>query len=328
MGTTIDLSKWTSSTATDEELQSISQAWHSAFHSSGLVYLTNHGISHLYQKAEEEWQLFCSLEAKEKEKFASEVYCACGYNCVGKEAVALSEDGEHTSAATLPDPVESLENGYSDEFGGAFPQSANGYVRGDALRDACLALYKNIDKNILRPCLSIATKALDMSNGVDLESSWFAAGSGAYQLRLARYVPRVSQDDDSEILYGEHTDYDGFTFLWRNQTNGLEALINNTWLSVPVLESDPDALVINLGDLMEFCTQGVWHSPLHRVVKTRRRTECFTSSDFVSIVFFAGPHPDTKLHPLPSSQIPCVTTSSEVVTAGEHVRSKIAKTAQ
>ena len=29
------------------------------------------------------------------------------------------------------------------------------------------------------------------------------------------------QEYDTEVLYGEQTDYDGLTFLWRNQTNGL-----------------------------------------------------------------------------------------------------------
>ena len=47
----------------------------------------------------------------------------------------------------------------------------------------------------------------------------------------------------------------------------------------------------------------------------------------VSIVFFAGPHADTKLVPLPSPLIPAE-TSQALITAGEHVQNKIAKTAQ
>ena len=29
------------------------------------------------------------------------------------------------------------------------------------------------------------------------------------------------------LSYGEHTDYDGFTFLWRNATNGLQVAVFN-----------------------------------------------------------------------------------------------------
>ena len=327
---TIDLNKWTNPKATDDELQNIAEDWHTAFHGSGLVYLTNHGLSTLYQKAAEEWKLFCSLDTKEKEKFSSTVYGACGYNRVGKEAVALSEENENTSCGNsiLADPVESLENGYSDAFDGAFPRNANGYVRGDTLRNACLELYKALDKNVVRPCLAIATKALGMDDTTDLESYWFSEGQGAYQLRLARYLPRISQNGQSEILYGEHTDYDGLTFLWRNQTNGLEALINHTWCSIPVPKDDPNGLVINLGDLMQFWTHGLWHSPLHRVNKTRFKPNSNSTPDLISIVFFAGPHPDTKLVPLPSSRIPLLTKQKEIITAGEHVQNKIAKTAK
>ena len=326
---TIDLSRWTNPAATEEELQNIAEDWHSAFHSSGLVYLTNHGLGGSYDRAATEWEYFCSMERKEKEKFSSTVYGASGYNSVGKEAVALSEGDENSSSGSvLADPVESLENGYSDAFDDAFPRSANGYVRGDALRDACLDLYKALDKNVVRPCLAIATKALDMDETADLESSWFAEGSGAYQLRLARYIPRVSVDDHSEVLYGEHTDYDGFTFLWRNKSNGLQALIDKKWHNIPVMEDDPDGLVINLGDLMQFWTQGVWHSPLHRVMKTRNRQDSPSTSDLVSIVFFAGPHADTKLLPLPSPRIPPANNTRDIITAGEHVQQKIDKTAQ
>jgi len=324
---TIDLGDWTSPTATEEDRERIAAAWHSAFHSTGLVYLTNHGLSDLYHKAADEWDHFCGMDQEEKEKFSSAVYGACGYNSVGKEAVALSENvNTRGNDPTLADPVESLENGYSSAFYGAFPRSDNGYFRGDALRNTCVGLYKALDKDVIKPCLGIASKALGMKNS-DLESAWFAEGPGAYQLRLARYSPRQPVEDESEVLYGEHTDYDGLTFLWRNQTNGLQALIGGSWTSIPVLASMPDALVINLGDLMQFWTGEVWHSPLHRIIKTSH-TQDTSSSGLVFIVFFAGPHEDTKLLPLPSPLIDHVNSEDAIITAGQHVQGKIARTAQ
>ena len=113
----IDLSVWTKPTATAAELEKIASDWDSAFHSSGLVYLTNHGLGELYHMAADEWSHFCAMQAEEKEKFSTSVYGASGYNSVGREAVALSEaDVEEGSDVVLADPVESLENGYSDGF--------------------------------------------------------------------------------------------------------------------------------------------------------------------------------------------------------------------
>ena len=86
---TIDLSEWTSPTATEEDRERIAATWHSAFHSTGLVYLTNHGLGDLYHKAVHEWEHFCAMDQSEKEKFSSAVYSACGYNSVCKQAVAL-----------------------------------------------------------------------------------------------------------------------------------------------------------------------------------------------------------------------------------------------
>ena len=132
---------------------------------------------------------------------------------------------------------------------------------------------------------------------------------------------------EAGLLYGEHTDYDGLTFLWRNRSNGLQAWLEGQWRDIPLLETDPNALLINLGDLMEFWTCSSWHSPLHRVA--RCPTTEGTQADLVSVVMFAGPHPDTKLSPLLSPLLPSSTSTedSPPITAGQHVRAKIGLTA-
>ena len=60
--------------------------------------------------------------------------------------------------------------------------------------------------------------------------------------------------------------------------------MDSQWYDVPLHDKDHDALLINLGDLMEFWTQGAWHSPLHRVVSMSSEEK----QDLVSIVMFAG----------------------------------------
>ena len=144
---TIDLAKWKMGKI--EDLESISSIWHSAFRTNGLVYLKNHGLSDLYSGVCQEWLRFCSCDQEHKDKFSSPAYGGCGYNKVGKEAVALSE-GDSSEAG--PDPVESLENGYSPECEGAFPRTETGYCHGDRLREVFRELYRSLDTEVIRPC--------------------------------------------------------------------------------------------------------------------------------------------------------------------------------
>ena len=198
-------------------------------------------------------------------------------------------------------------------------RAENGYRHGDKLRDSYQELYSRLDTEVIRPCLEIASRALELESGEGLESVWFRSGPGAYQLRLAHYVPAGG---GGRLLYGEHTDYDGLTFLWRNRSNGLQASCQGHWQDIPLLDSQPDALLINLGDLMEFWTSSSWTSPLHRVVRGAQG-----DLPLVSVVMFAGPHQDTRLAPLASPLLPALNTGTEEITAGQHVRNKIDKTA-
>ena len=174
---------------------------------------------------------------------------------------------------------------------------------------------------MLAPCLALASLALGMEEAV-LAARWLEHGVAANQLRLAKYRPRAGTEP--QLLYGEHTDYDGLTFLWRNRSNGLQVQIGEAWVEVPVLVSEPGALLVNLADLMEVWTRGVWHSPRHRVRRTVLQGQ---EEELLSIVWFTGPHPSTPLLPLPSPLVPRPAEGEEVVTAGDHVLAKIARTA-
>ena len=157
--------------------------------------------------------------------------------------------------------------------------------------------------------------------------------SSTGQLRLARYKP--NGNPGSQVLYAEHTDYNSFTFLWRNRTNGLQAKLNGSWTPIPLLPDHPDALLVNLGDLMEVWTGGVWKSPRHQVLDLKTYFGIFLSQtkslfyqvlrsdqgqgELLSIVWFSGfflekkmilpdcflgPNLETPLLHLPSPMLP------------------------
>ena len=64
----------------------------------------------------------------------------------------------------------------------------------------------------------------------------------------------------------------------------IQAMLGGGWRDIPLLKEDPDALVINLGDLLQFWTGGLWHSPLHRVLK-KVSVNCFKIDQFENRYF-------------------------------------------
>jgi isopenicillin N synthase-like dioxygenase len=106
-------------------------------------------------------------------------------------------------------------------------------------------------------------------------------------MRLIGYAPlpepgQISKEmNDGGISCGEHTDYGCVTFLLQDSTKGALQIRSSTgeWINADPI---PDAFVVNIGDMMEHWTNGLWPSTVHRVI---HRGENFR----VSIPFFYEP---------------------------------------
>jgi hypothetical protein len=106
-------------------------------------------------------------------------------------------------------------------------------------------------------------------------------------MRLIGYAPipkpeQVSEEiTDDSISCGAHTDYGCVTFLLQDSTKGALQVKSTSgeWISVDPI---PGAFVVNIGDMMERWTNGLWRSTIHRVV---HRGEDFR----VSVPFFYEP---------------------------------------
>ena len=136
--------------------------------------------------------------------------------------------------------------------------------------EAALSYFDGATKLMLA-LMTLAELALDLPAGY-FAPSFEKPGT---LLRVAWYPPAAAPEADggeadasaARLRYGAHTDYDGFTILQRaaGEEYGLEMQTRDGWRSVP---SPPDALTVNIGDLLARWTNDRWRATNHRV---RRR---------------------------------------------------------
>ena len=119
-------------------------------------------------------------------------------------------------------------------------------------------------------------------------------GSHSSFLRL-NYYPKcppeiAAEPDNSPFGVNQHTDAGALTLLLQDQQPGLEVFCDGTW---HLVEPMPDALVINIGDIVQVWSNDRYKAGLHRVITNPQR-------DRFSVPFFFNPSYSTNYEPLPT----------------------------
>ncbi|KAB5575832.1 hypothetical protein GE09DRAFT_1169665 [Coniochaeta sp. 2T2.1] len=138
-------------------------------------------------------------------------------------------------------------------------------------------------------------------------------GPSGTTLRLLYYPPLTSTDASaSDVRAGAHSDYGSLTLLFRLRGQaGLEVQTrDNTWAPVPVCppgtEDDPaPPVLVNIGDLLSYWTNGLLRSTVHRVVfPTQQVVDGESAAEpRYSIAFFCHPVGTARLEPVPSERV-------------------------
>ncbi|KAI4368210.1 hypothetical protein MLD38_016794 [Melastoma candidum] len=102
-------------------------------------------------------------------------------------------------------------------------------------------------------------------------------------LRMNRYPSCPMPSDVFGLM--PHTDSDFLTILHQDEVGGLQLVKDGKWISV---KPNPDALIINIGDLFQAWSNNVYKSIEHRVV-TNPEVERFSTA------FFLCPSYDTVI---------------------------------
>ncbi|CAD6594320.1 MAG: hypothetical protein ASARMPRED_009144 [Alectoria sarmentosa] len=172
---------------------------------------------------------------------------------------------------------------------------------------------------------------------------WFSSrhdpsqGSSGSILRLLHYpavkIDEFDLDTTVDIRAGAHSDYGSLTLLFqRASQSGLEILTpRSSWSPVPVhppgTEDDSfPPILVNIGDLMHFWTNGLLKSTVHRVVFPEGE-----SKDRYSIAYFCHPLDHIEIEAVPSDMIQDRKTENrqhrvEKVTAEGYLKKRLAET--
>ncbi|OJJ50971.1 hypothetical protein ASPZODRAFT_126948 [Penicilliopsis zonata CBS 506.65] len=174
-----------------------------------------------------------------------------------------------------------------------------------------------------------------MALGLDIQEDFFTSRHDASNgptgciLRYL-YYPSIfspatsSYKHEIDVRAGAHSDYGSITLLFQRPGQpGLEILTpEGTWAPVPVqpneafsssTSSSPASstettfpfppILVNIGDLLSYWTDGLLRSTVHRVVFPLAEQRSPNPQDRYSIAFFCHPVDATELVPVPSSVV-------------------------
>ena len=127
------------------------------------------------------------------------------------------------------------------------------------------------------------------------------------RLKLNHYPPQDTPTSVRHIGVVPHSDSDAFTILWQDEGDGLEIRnLAGEWIRAP---SIPDTFVINIGNIMQMWTGGLFASTPHRVINAGGR-------DRYSIPVFVYPDHHIGIGALNDQNMP----PADAITCAEYLR--------
>ncbi|XP_062096646.1 protein SRG1-like [Humulus lupulus] len=257
--------------ATKEYTDSEFQILHSACREWGFFQVVNHGISaSLLEKFRAEVENFFKLPYEEKKRLWQQPDNHEGFG----QLFVVSEEqkldwSDMFYITTLPLSLRKTQ------LFEKLPME---------LRNTMEAYSMEV-KKLAMVILEHMAKALKM-DGEEMRDLF---GEGFQSIRMNYYPP--CPEPDLAIGFTPHSDADALTILFQlNDTEGLQIRKEGRWVSVKPL---PNALVVNIGDIMEILSNGMYKSIEHRAIVN-------SSKERLSVATFYSSKLDLELGPAPS----------------------------
>lgn len=169
------------------------------------------------------------------------------------------------------------------------------------------------------PLAQRVLRTLALGLGIDVDFFADQAGDSPDVVRALNYhgIPIDADLAEGQMSLGAHSDYGTCTILYSDPVPGLQILdVELNWREVT---PTPGRFLVNLGDMMAAWTNDRWRSTLHRVVPllgndVRRR----------SMAYFHEANPDAMVAPLEVCIDDEKPARYEPISAGDHLRNKLA----
>ncbi|KAI5670742.1 hypothetical protein M9H77_11106 [Catharanthus roseus] len=237
----------------------------------GIFQLINHGVSSsLVEKLKQEIEEFFNLPIEEKMRYEQEEGDLQGYG----QAFVLSEEqkldwGDMFYLVTLPTYLRRPH---------LFPNLTSPFRE-------TLEEYSSQLKKLAMKILNQMAKAL----GMKVEEMKVLFEEGIQGMRMNYYPP--CPQPEKAIGLCPHSDSTGITILLQlNNVEGLQVRKDPAWLPIIPL---PNAFIINLGDILESVTNGLYKSVEHRATVNKDKER-------LSIATFLSPKLEGDFGPSPS----------------------------
>ncbi|KAH9627367.1 hypothetical protein KSS87_001206 [Heliosperma pusillum] len=210
----------------------------------GFFQVTNHGVdSSLVEKFKVDTQAFFNLPLEEKKKYWQSPSDVEGFG----QIFVMSEE-------------QKLD--WADVF---FLTTLPVHQRRPHLLPLLPLPFRETLENYSSELEKLAQRILEgMAKALKLESQTMKSlfGEGKQTMRM-NYYPSCPQPE-KVIGLTPHSDSVALTILLQlNEIEGLQVMKDGKWVSVKPL---PDAFVVNIGDIMEMMSNGIYRSILHRAV--------------------------------------------------------------
>lgn len=250
----------------------------------GFFVLKDHPVStELLEKAYSLVERLFDLPVEVKKRYSlPEQGFQRGYTPFGKE---------HAKDAPVADLKEFWHVGRELEAGHKYYKEYPENIWPEELaefRSVLSQIYTELDR-----CGDIILEALTVP--LEVEKDYFRklTKDGNSILRLLHYPPLPADRDPRSIRAAAHEDINLITLLVSASASGLELKDRDgKWLAI---ESDPNSIIVDSGDMLARLTNDVIPSTTHRVVNPPD-----ASTSRYSMPFFMHPNPEAVLSCLPS----------------------------
>ncbi|TCN54995.1 isopenicillin N synthase-like dioxygenase [Rhodococcus sp. SMB37] len=273
----------------------------------GFFVVTGHGLaSELRAAMMEQARRFFALPADEKMQiWIGKSSCHSGY---------VPPKAETLNAALGADSKEALD--ITIDRGPDHPDVMAGTpLHGPAQwPDSLMPEFKGVAEEYSNACLDINAhlmRGLALALGLEADTFEPVFTDPIASLRMLHYPPAPA--GDLTPAAGAHTDYGSLTLLAQDDIGGLQvAARGGGWIDVV---TPPDALIVNLGDMIARWTN-------HRYVSTRHRVLNPVGAHRYSIPYFVAPDFHAVIEAIPTCVEPGAEPIYPPIEAGEYMLSR------